>query len=44
MIARWNIQAIRALIQNGRSAVAVNYALGKQNLLKAISLENSLLR
>ena len=44
MIARWNIQAIRAFIQNGRSAVAVNYALRKPNLLKAISLENSLLR
>ena len=44
MIARWNIQAIRALIQNGRPVVAVNYALRKPNLLKAISLENSLLR
>ena len=44
MIARWNIQAIRALIQNGRAAVAVNYAPRKPNLLKAISLENSLLR
>ena len=39
MIARWNIQAIHALIQNGRYAVAVNYALRKPNLQKAISLE-----
>ena len=44
MIARWNIQAIRALIQNGRYALAVNYAIRKPNLPKAISLENSLLR
>ena len=44
MIARWNIQAIRALIQNGKSAVAVNYSVRKPNLLKTISLENSLLR
>ena len=35
MIARWDIQAIRALIQNGRSAVDVNYALRKPKFTKS---------